>query len=94
MLREPSPLNPGQKKSLIEVKTQTADQQTYVLCRSEQRIAKDRAIRTKQEGRLHADINKLAKRIADGQGRQNQPGDRALEAIPVRPAITSSVMMS
>jgi hypothetical protein len=67
MLREPSPLNPGQKKSLIEVKTQTADQQTYVLCRSEKRIAKDRAIRTKQEGRLHADINKRAKRIADGR---------------------------
>jgi len=42
VLREPSPLNPGQKKSSIEVKTQTAEQQTYVLCRSEQRIAKDR----------------------------------------------------
>jgi hypothetical protein len=39
VLRGPSPLNPGQKKSSIEVETQTADQQTYVLCRSEQRIA-------------------------------------------------------
>jgi transposase len=67
VLREPSPLNPGQKKSLIEVKTQTADQQTYVPCRSEQRIAKDRAIRIKQEGCLRADINKLAKRITDGR---------------------------
>ena len=38
---------------------------TYVLCRSEQRIAKDRAIRSKQEQRLLADIDKLSRRIAD-----------------------------
>jgi hypothetical protein len=36
-----------------------------VLCRSEQRIAKDHAIRAKQEGRLRADIEALAKRIAE-----------------------------
>jgi transposase len=86
VLREPSPLNPGQKKSLIEVKTQTADQQTYVLCRSEQRIAKDRAIRTKQEGRLRADIDKLAKRIADGRlvkaAKVNQAIGRLKERYP------------
>jgi hypothetical protein len=35
-----------------------------VLCRSEQRIPKDRAIRTKQEVRRRADIDSLAKRIA------------------------------
>ncbi len=39
-------------------------EKTYVLCRSEQRIAKDRAIRTKQEGRLRADLDKLAQRVA------------------------------
>ena len=86
VLREPSPLNPGQKKSSIEVKTQTADQQTYVLCRSEQRIAKDRAIRTKQEGRLRADIDKLAKRIADGKlvkvAKINQAIGRLKERYP------------
>ena len=65
VLRQPSRLNPGQRKSTIEVKIQTEDEQTYVLCRSEQRIAKDRAIRTKQEGRLRADIDKLTKRIAN-----------------------------
>jgi transposase len=64
VLREPSPLNPGQKKTTIEVKTRRDGEQTYVLCRSEQRIPKDRAIRTKQEGRLRADIDKLALRIA------------------------------
>jgi transposase len=86
VLREPSPLNPGQKKSSIEVKTQTADQQTYVLCRSEQRIAKDRAIRTKQEARLRADIDKLAKRIADGRlvkaAKINQAIGRLKERYP------------
>jgi hypothetical protein len=39
----------------------------YVLCRSEQRIAKDKAIREKHEQRLIADLEKLAKRIADGR---------------------------
>jgi len=62
VLRAPSPLNPAQKKTSIEVKTRVADEQTYVLCRSEQRIAKDRAIREKHEQRLLADIDKLSRR--------------------------------
>jgi len=67
VLRQPSPLNPAQNKTTIEVKICGGDDdgQTYVLCRSEQRIAKDRAIRSKQEARLLADIEKLAKRIVD-----------------------------
>ena len=65
VLRQPSPLNPAQKKTTIEVKTRVDGEHTYVLCRSEQRIAKDRAIRTKHEGRLRADIDKLSRRIAD-----------------------------
>ena len=64
VLRQPSPRNPGQKKTMIEVKTRRDGDQTYVLCRSEQRIPKDRAIRTRQEGRLRADIDKLIQRIA------------------------------
>jgi transposase len=64
VLREPSPLNPAQKKTTIEVKicADTGDE-TYVLCRSEQRIAKDRAIRAKHEQKLLVDIEKLAQRI-------------------------------
>ena len=65
VLRQPSPLNPAQKKTAIEVKTRVDGDHTYVLCRSEQRIAKDRAIRTKQEARLRTDIDKLSQRIAD-----------------------------
>jgi transposase len=67
VLRQPSPLNGAQKKTSIEVKTCAQGDHTYVLCRSEQRIAKDRAIRTKQEGRMRADIDKLARRVADGK---------------------------
>jgi len=62
--RQPSPRNPAQKKTRVEVMTRKDDQYTWVLCRSEQRIAKDRAIRTKQERRLRADLDKLRQRIA------------------------------
>jgi transposase len=67
VLRQPSPLNPGQKKTVIEVKTRRDGDVTYVLCRSEQRIPKDRAIRARQESRLRADIDKLTARIANGR---------------------------
>ncbi|MBO0758290.1 MAG: IS1634 family transposase [Bradyrhizobiaceae bacterium] len=68
VLREPSPLNPGQRKTTIEAKlcADSADE-TYVLCRSEQRIAKDRAIRAKHEQQLLADIEKLSERVTKGQ---------------------------
>jgi transposase len=62
--RQPSPRNPAQKKTRVEVKTRNDDDYTWVLCRSEQRIAKDRAIRSKQERRLRADLDKLGRRIA------------------------------
>jgi transposase len=65
VLRAPSPLNPAQTKTTIEIKTRVDGNKTYVLCRSQQRIAKDRAIRLKQEGRLRADLDRLARRIAD-----------------------------
>ena len=65
VLRQPSPLNPAQKKTTIETKTRVDGEKTYALSRSEQRIAKDRAIRTKQEGRLRADLDRLAKRVAE-----------------------------
>jgi transposase len=68
VLREPSPLNPAQKKTTIEVKVcADTDAETYVLCRSEQRIAKDRAIRAKHEALLLADIEKLSQRVANRQ---------------------------
>ena len=87
VLREPSPLNPAQMKTTIEVKIcADTDEQTYVLCRSQQRIAKDRAIRSKQEARLLADIEKLSLRVANKKlikpEKINQAIGRLLERYP------------
>jgi len=86
VVRQPSPRNPRQKKTAIEVKTRRDGDQTYVLCRSEQRIPKDRAIRAKKEVRLRADIDKLAKRIASGRlvkpAKINQAIGRLKERYP------------
>lgn len=64
ILREPSPTNPAQKKSRVCVTRRETADQLYVLCRSEGRQAKDRAIRDKQETRLLADLGRLQKRVA------------------------------
>jgi len=67
MARQPSPQNPSQKKSSVRVKAVTHGKETIVLCTSSGRTAKDRAIREKQEGRLLADLQRLAGRIAGGR---------------------------
>jgi transposase len=61
--REPSPRNPFQKKSTVKVKQLSRDNERWVLCTSSERVAKDRAIREKQEGRFLADVEKLQRRI-------------------------------
>ena len=65
--RQPSPRNPAQRKTRVEVKIQRDGDTTCVLCRSDQRADKDRAIRTKQEDRLLADIDKLTRRVSAGR---------------------------
>ena len=67
VLRQPSPRNPAQRKTRVEVKIRRDEDTTYVLCRSAQRSDKDRAIRSKQEGRLLADLEKLKQRVSAGQ---------------------------
>lgn len=67
VVRQPSPTNPFQKKSRIQVKLKREDGATKVLCVSSERSAKDRAIREKQEGRLTNDLAQLAKRIETGR---------------------------
>jgi len=67
VLRQPSPRNPSQKKTCLEVNTRRDGDTTYILCRSAQRIDKDRAIRAKQEGRLLADLERLGRRVAAGR---------------------------
>jgi transposase len=66
VLRTPSPRNPGQKKSPIRIKRQQKGEEVHILCLSEGREAKDRAIRQKQEQQLHADLQALKARIEKG----------------------------
>jgi transposase/uncharacterized protein YfkK (UPF0435 family) len=63
----PSPTNPFQKKTPVKVKMKRTDEETHVLCLSEGRKEKDRAIREKQEKRLLADLAKLEKRVEGGR---------------------------
>jgi transposase len=65
--RQPSPLNPFQKKSVVRVKPVRRGDELIVLCTSEERIEKDRAIRHKQEGRFLADLVRLQERIDKGR---------------------------
>ena len=67
VLRVPSPTNPFQKKSTIRVKRTSCGGETYVLCISAERSAKDRAIRETHEQRLLADLAKLQARIDHGR---------------------------
>ena len=65
--RTPSPRNPAQKKTRVAVKLARHDSETHVLCRSEGRVEKDRAIREKHEARLLADLARLRRRIETGK---------------------------
>jgi transposase len=78
VLRSPSPTNPGQKKSRVDVQMQRRGDLLYVLCRSEGRVAKDRAIRQNHERRLLVDIDHLRRRVAKGQLKEP---DKIAEAI-------------
>lgn len=66
IFRTPSPTNPSQKKSRVLVKAAEKGGDIYVLCVSEGRMEKDRAIREKQENRLLKDLEKLQKRVEKG----------------------------
>jgi len=78
VIRIPSPRNPGQKKTRVRVKLRRTENGTYVLCVSDGRVKKDRAIREKHEQRLLADLEKLRARIE--QGGLRRP-DKIYEAI-------------
>jgi transposase len=75
VVREPSPRNPFQKKSTIQVKMRRVDGETHVLCLSSERKEKDRAIRELHEQRLLTDLEKLNKRVAKGKGKGTKPAE-------------------
>ena len=67
VIREPSPRNPFQKKSRVQIKRREKGEEIYILCLSEGREEKDRAIRLKHEGRLMVDLERLKNRIDNGR---------------------------
>jgi transposase len=84
VIRQPSPTNPNQKKTRVDVQLVRSEGCNYVLCRSEQRIAKDKAIREKHEQRLLADLEKLSKRIATGRLIKAKEIDEAIGRLKER----------
>jgi len=67
ILRAPSPTNPGQQKTRVVVKRKVVGDEVHILCKSDGREAKDRAIREKHEQRLLGDLRKLQARVATGK---------------------------
>lgn len=73
--REPSPTNPFQRKSTIQVKMRQVGEELHVLCLSSERKEKDRAIRQAHEKKLLVDLEKLQKRVAKGKGKGTKPAE-------------------
>lgn len=67
VIRTPSPRNPAQKKTKVQIKRRQKGNELYILCLSDGRQEKDRAIREKHEQRLLRDLEKLKRRIDKGQ---------------------------
>ena len=67
IVRAPSPANPGQPQTRVAVKRTVVGNEVHILCTSDGRAAKDRAIRAKHEQRLLGDLRKLQARVATGK---------------------------
>ncbi len=65
--RTPSPQNPFQEKTKVQIKKTQNGEETHVLCISSGRLEKDKAIRQNQEKRFLKDVAKLQKRIERGR---------------------------
>lgn len=65
--RTSSPHNRYQRKSPVGVRIRKTQHETHVLCLSEGRKEKDKAIREKQERRLLTDLEKLKNRVSQGR---------------------------
>jgi transposase len=86
VVRLPSPRNPFQKKTRVEVKRRTKGDEVYILCRSEGRKEKDRAIHQTLEQKLLEDLRRLQQRVAKGrlkkEAKIQQAIGRLLERYP------------
>lgn len=72
VVRSPSSWNLNQRKTRVWIKLRKKGEQTYILCLSEGRPEKDRALRLKQEQRLLAHLERLRKRVEKGRLKQSE----------------------
>lgn len=84
VIRTPSPRNPFQRKPRVEIKRRQKGDEIYILCRSEGRQEKDRAIRETHEGKLLADLRKLQQRVAKGRLKKEEKIHQAIGRIKER----------
>jgi transposase len=84
VVRTPSPRNPFQKKTRVEIKRQQKGEVVYILCRSEGREAKDRAIREKQEAKLRVDLQKFQQRVSKGHLKDEKKIQQAIGRLRER----------
>jgi transposase len=84
IVRAPSPTNPGQTKTRVEVKRKVVGDEVHILCKSDGRGAKDRAIRAKHEQRFLGDLRKLQARVATGKLKETAKVHQAIGRLKER----------
>ncbi len=84
VVRTPSPRNPGQEKSHVQIKRRQQGNEVYILCVSEGRQEKDRAIRETHEQRLKKDLEALRTRIEKGQLQKTEKIHQAIGRLKER----------
>jgi transposase len=84
VIRTPSPRNPAQEKSPVRIKRRQKGNEVYILCQSEGRQEKDRAIRETHEQRLKKDLEKLKARIVKGQLKEAKKIHQAIGRLKER----------
>ena len=84
MIRVPSVRNPFQKKTRVQIKRRQKGDEVYILCLSEGREEKDRAIREKQQERLIKDLERLKIRIEKGHLKKTEKIHQAIGRLQER----------
>ena len=84
VIRTPSPGNPAPEKSSLRIKRRQQGNEVYILCLSEGRREKDRAIREAHEQRLKKDLEALQARLAQGQLKKAEKIHQAIARLRER----------
>ena len=84
MIFPPSPRNLGQKKTRVFIKRAGRGDEVQILCRSDGRLEKDRAIRRTHEQRFLDALTKLQSRVARGRLRAPAKIQEALGRLKER----------